>query len=178
MSESFTHQDIKADLYWTLAQEGFAQVEKNIGRTRTDVLTHVGDYPVAIEIQHTRLSMKSVIHRMYQHTQEGFHTLWLFTPELLMYNENYARNLKWVFFIQMLQGGMIFMPSESQEIIPARVDNSLVVAGDTLVAGRKILDKKDPIDLEDLNFETNYGFNITTCKKLEWPNIFTGDYGY
>jgi len=161
MSESHTHLDIKADLYWSQIEIGiFARDEKNIGKTRTDVLTYVRDYLVAVEIQHTPLSMKSVQHRMLQHTREGAHTLWLFTPELLIYNGNQIRNFNWVLFIQSIQDGMIFMPCENpQKIMPARIGNA---------DGQKILDKKDPIDLDELDFETMQGLN-TTCKKgLEW----------
>lgn len=176
MPESYKHLDIKSDLYWDIIQEGvYAEVEKTIGRSRTDVLTQIEDHTLAIEIQHTRLPLKIALRRMKQHTLAGYHTLWLFTPELLMYDDLYVRNYKWVLFIQMLQGGMIFMPSRSpNEIIPARVDNSLVTRGGELVAGRKVLDIKDSISLDDLTFETNYGYNVTTCKKIEWT-IYTGD---
>ena len=170
MPESHIHTDIKADLYWSLCEDGcYAEVEKNIGRTRTDVLVQVGDHLVAVEIQHTRLSLKDVVRRMRQHALEGAHTLWLFTPELLIYNETNIRNFKWVLFIQSLQGGMIFMPGQfPREIIPARVDNSLIVSDDMLVAGRKVLEKKDPISLDDLSFETLRGFNVVTCPGLDW----------
>ena len=176
MPESYTHLDIKADLYWDMVQEGtYAEVEKSVGRSRTDVLTQVDEFIIAVEVQHTRLPLKTALRRMKEHTLAGYYTLWLFTPELLLYDEHYARNYKWVLTIQMLQGGMIFMPSSKpHEIIPARVDNSLVVKGDRLLTGRKILDIKDPIGFDDLHFEVNHGYNVTTCKDIEWT-IYTGD---
>lgn len=176
MPESYTHLDTKSDIYWNIVQEGtYAEVEKSVGRTRTDVLTQVGEHVLAIEVQHTPIPMKSIIHRMHQHTLAGYHTLWLFTQELLnVRDEQYAHNYKWVLFIQMLQDGMIFMPTNNTQIIPARLDNSLRWNGDSLIAGRKIIEKKDPISLDDLSFDTNYGYNITTCKTVKWT-IYTGD---
>lgn len=164
MTESFAHADFKSDLYWSIVGEDeYAEVEKSIGRTRTDVITEINGHTVAIEIQHTRIPIKSILRRMREHTEIGAHTLWLITPDALIYDEERCRNLNWVMFIQRLQG-QIFLPSDQQTIVPARVDNQLIFHKDDIIAGkRKFLDQKDPIELTNLKFEKNetYGVNVT-----------------
>ena len=169
MSESFTHADTKADLYWSLLQEdSCAEIEKGIGRTRTDVLTEVKGHTLAIEIQHTRIPIPSIIRRMREHTEIGAHTLWLITPDALVHGER-VRNLNWVMFIQQLQGGMIFLPSDAQSVIPARVDNTLKYFKNEIVAGRrKFLDQREPIELADLTFESKGYLGLNTVTFNEW----------
>jgi competence CoiA-like predicted nuclease len=169
MSESFTHADTKADLFWSLLQEedSYAEIEKGIGRTRTDVLTEVKGHTLAIEIQHTRIPIPSIIRRMREHTEIGAYTLWLITPDALVHGER-VRNLNWVMFIQQLQGGMIFLPSDAQSVIPARVDNTLEIFKNEIVAGsRKFLDRREPIELADLTFEKGY-LELNTVTFDEW----------
>lgn len=168
MSESFVHSDFKSDLYWNIVQEDlYAEVEKGIGRTRTDILTEINNHLVAIEIQHTKIPIKSIIKRMEEHTSIGAYTLWLITPESLAINEDKCRNLNWVNYIQYIQNGVIFLPSKDQTIIPARVDNTLKLHKNEITAGRKFLDTQKPISLEELKFEKGpFGLNITTY--AEW----------
>ena len=72
MTESFIHADFKSDLYWSIVSEDdYAEVEKGIGRTRTDVMTEINGHTVAVEIQHTRIPIKSIIRRMREHTEIG-----------------------------------------------------------------------------------------------------------
>jgi len=173
MPESFIHSDAKIDLYWSLLQdddEVYAEVEKGIGRTRTDVLTEVDGNLVAIEIQSTRIPLKSILRRMSEHTEIGAHTLWLVTPEALLYDAK-VRNLNWVRFIQQLQGGMIFLPStvKPEQIIPARIDNTLLFQRDKIVVGkRKFLEKREPINLTALRFEKESYFGLNTATWNEW----------
>ena len=169
MPESYIHLDFKSDLYWDIIQaDTYAEVEKGMGRTRTDVLTEIGDHLVAIEIQHTRIPIKSILRRMREHTALGAHTLWLITPEALEYGNDRCRNVNWINFIQIIQNGVIFLPGKNQTAIPARVDNTLKFHKDEIVAGRKFLDQQEPIELENLRFEKNdqFGLNITTYD--EW----------
>jgi hypothetical protein len=170
MTESYTHADAKSDLYWSLLLEDesvYAEVEKGIGRTRTDILTDINNHTLAIEIQHTRIPIKSILRRMTEHTLIGAHTLWLITPEAL-YDGDRVRNLNWVRFIQTLQGGMIFLPS-NDKIIPARVDNSFVWKGhEVTISSRKLLEEREPIALEQLKFEHNDYFGVNTVTFEEW----------
>jgi competence CoiA-like predicted nuclease len=171
MSESFTHADTKADLYWSLLQEDdstYTEIEKGIGRTRTDVLTEVKGRTLAIEIQHTRIPIPSIIRRMREHTEIGAHTLWIITPDAIV-KEDKVRNLNWVMFIQKMQGGMIFLPGDAQTVIPARVDNTLIFHKNEIVAGsRKFLDHREPIELADLTFETKGYLGLNTVTFEEW----------
>lgn len=169
MPESYIHSDTKIDLYWSLIQDDFyAYPEKSIGRTRTDILTDVNGYSVAIEIQHTRIPLKSILRRMREHAEIGAYTLWLITPDALVYGER-VRNLNWVMFIQQLQGGMIFLPSVNQMVIPARVDNTLMFYKDEIVAGkRKFLDQQSPIEISELKFEKNEGLGVNVATWDEW----------
>ena len=43
-----------------------------------------------------------------------------------------------------------------------------------LEVARRVLNLKDPIGFDDLHFEVNHGYNVTTCKDIEWT-IYTGD---
>ena len=170
MTESYTHADFKSDLYWSIVSEDeYAEVEKGIGRTRTDVLTEVSNHTLAIEIQHTRIPIKSIIRRMHEHTEIGAHTLWLITPDALKIDNVNCRHLNWVMFIQRLQGGMIFLPSENQTIIPARVDNQLRFHKNEIVAGkRKLLDQREAIPLDKIKFERNEQFGLNIVTYDEW----------
>lgn len=105
---------------------------------------------------------------MREHTESGAYTLWLITPDALLAGER-VRNLNWVFFIQRLQGGLLFMPGENQKIIPARVDNTLVFHNNEIVAGkRKFLDQREAIEMSDLKFEKNEDFDVNVVTMEEW----------
>jgi competence CoiA-like predicted nuclease len=171
MSESYRHADVKADMYYSLLMDEdiFApSYETRIGRTRTDVTAEVNGLSIAIEIQHTRIPIPSILRRMREHTKAGMHTLWLITPETLLHEER-ARSLNWVFFIQRLQDGVIFLPSDNQTIIPARVDNTLKIVRNEIVAGkRKYLDQIPSIEIEKLKFMKNEEFDLNICTYNEW----------
>jgi hypothetical protein len=105
---------------------------------------------------------------MREHAEIGAYTLWLITPDVLVYGER-VRNLNWVMFIQQLQGGMIFLPSVNQMVIPARVDNTLLFYKDEIVAGkRKFLDQQSPIEISELKFEKNEGLGVNVATWDEW----------
>jgi hypothetical protein len=164
MPESFAHADFKSDLYWSLVEEtGYAEIEKGVGRTRTDVLTEINGCSVAIEIQHTRIPIASMLRRMREHTKAGMHTLWLTTPEALLHGER-CRHLNWVMFMQRLQGGVIFFPGKEGRLMPARVDNTLVFRKGRIEAGKaKMLETQDAISLDDLTFyrSVQHGVNAS-----------------
>lgn len=166
--ESYRHLDLKHDLYWDLIQDDkYAEIEKVIGHTRTDLITEIEDHLIAVEIQYSPISIKAILHRMREHTTKGASTLWLFPEEILTLGST-VRNLKWVKFIQHIQLGVIFL-LKNHQIIPARIDNSVVYQLDTFITGKeKILDQQQPINFEDLSFKKNedYGINITTVE--EW----------
>ena len=168
MMESYIHSDLKIDWYCKLLQNDMVvNVEKTIGQTRTDILTEINDHLCAIEIQHSPISVNEIVFRMKEHTKIGAHTLWIISKDLL--NGEYSRNLKWVNFIQLIQNGVIFLPSDNQQILPARIDNSLKESKGNIVAGRKMLDcYHSPIDIDQILFEKNetYDLNITTFE--EW----------
>lgn len=166
MTESYRHSDIKYDMYWNIISDddSYAEIEKKIGRTRTDVLTD----NIAIEIQHTRIPIPSILRRMREHTKDGIHTLWIITPENL-YDESRIRCLNWILFLQRLQQGVIFLTSSDPSvIIPARIDNDIIYTRKGCVVGKKLLDERSAISINDLTFDYNkeYGVNITTYP--EW----------
>lgn len=164
--ESYSHADNKYDLYWTLTEAGIAvDVEKKIGSTRTDLLVELKDRLLAVEIQCTPISINEIVKRMGEHTKKNAHTLWLIDEKLLQ-NHEYSRNLKWVSFIQNIQNGVIFLPTNSCQIVPARVDNAICYHKGKLITKRKYLDKRLPIDIDDLCFDKNNGLNIVSVD--EW----------
>lgn len=95
-----------------MEDDDYVEVEKTIGRTRTDILTDVNGKTVAIEIQHTRISLPAITKRMEEHTSKGFYTLWLITPDALK-NKETCRNLNWVKLIQKIHN-VIFLPYKRQ----------------------------------------------------------------
>jgi len=170
MSESYTHSDIKTDLYWGIFQEdesAYIEMEKSVGNTRTDVIAEIGDHTLAIEIQHTPIPIKSILRRMKEHTKNNAHTLWLITQEAIL-EKGRVKNLNWVLFIQKLQGGMIFLPAQDK-IIPARIDSSYTWKGEKLVMSKKTwLEERKPIELDQLQFEYNDYFGVNTVTVNEW----------
>jgi len=175
VTESYRHLDYKFDLYYAMIgmDENYAEVEKKIGRTRTDVFTDIGDRLVAIEIQHTRIPIKSILRRMKYHTEIGAHTLWIITPETINYHKG-IRNLNWIMFIQRLQNGIVFLPGKTdQTVIPARIDNMLRLTGDEITAGRKWLDCQPETEITKLTFEKNVEFGLNVSSYPDW---FTDNY--
>ena len=169
--ESYKHKDIKYDLYWNqILEERYAIIEKIIGRTRTDIFIET-KIPLAIEIQYTPLPIKTILHRMQEHTKEGIYTLWLLTEELLI-NKNKVRNIKCVRFLQHLQNGVIFLIKD-KKIIPTRIDNALKYLPTKIIVDKKILDNQNPIMLDELCFTKNniYKVNITTINEW-WLNSY------
>lgn len=169
MTESTIHADAKADLYWSLLQEDdYAEIEKGIGRTRTDVLTETNNGLLAIEIQHTRIPLRSILRRMREHTAIGAHTLWMVTPEALR-NGTKFRNLNWIRFIQELQGGIFFLPTETDRIIPARIDRELEFRRDKIVVSKKkYLDVCAAITLDELKLVRDAYFGVNCVSYPEW----------
>lgn len=169
MTESLVHADLKYDLYWSLLTDDYASdIEQGIGRTRTDVTTEINGTPLAIEIQYTAISKRDILKRMREHTAGGYHTLWLIPEATLLKASSGIRNLGWVMFIQRLQEGVIFLPhTDGSHIIPARIDNSLMFSkGDVWASRKKIIDKQEPIGLDEITFKVNYDLNVSTT--TEW----------
>ena len=158
---------MKYDLYWTLIEAGiYVDMEKIIGSTRTDILAEINGHILAIEIQNTPIPIKSIIRRMREHYVYGAYTLWLINEDLIQ-PKKYPRNLKWLNFIQAIQNGVLFLPTGTSKIIPARIDNSLILKSNRIVVDKKFLLKTSPIELDELQFEKNYaGLNTVTVD--EW----------
>lgn len=152
MTESLVHADAKHDLYWSLRTDDLqVDMEKKIGRARPDLLTET----LAIEIQHTPLAIHTILIRMRRHTDQGYHTLWLI-PETTIVCGGRVKKSKWIRFIQKLQGGILFIPhTDGKRIVPARIDLDHF--------GEMFLDKREPIDLDDLQLEVgDFGLNSVT----------------
>lgn len=170
MTESYKHADLKYDYFFSILQDDtYADIEKNIGSTRTDVLTEINNHLVAIEIQRSYIGIKKILHRMKEHANKDIYTLWLIPEDMIQ--TNIVHNYKWIKFIQHIQNGVIFLPTNNQKIIPARIDNRIDFIGDRIIVkGSKILDKHIEIDLQDILFEKNehYGINISTYPPDWW----------
>jgi len=160
--ESFRHKDIKNDFFWCLSQnDQYIELEKVIGSKRTDAFTEINGHALAIEIQCTPTNISTIVSRMQQYTAAGVYTLWLIAENILQ-DKDLTRNLKWVSFLQTIQNGVIFLPTNGSKIIPARIDNSLKFHNGGMVSGNKVLDQQEPIELNELSFIQNNGLNITT----------------
>jgi hypothetical protein len=163
--ESLNHLDTKIDLYSLLLEnDRYAQVEKCIGSSRPDILTELNGFTVAVEIQCSPISTKAILGRMRKHTDHGAYTLWLLQENTIQ-TEIYAKNLKWINFIQHIQSGVLFLINPSGHITPARIDNSISYSSNNeIVTGRKVLDTSLPIELNEIQFNYNdqFSLNITT----------------
>jgi len=164
--ESAAHLSIKNHLYWALVREGYTvQIEKSIyHRYQPDLIVEVNDKKVAIEIQKSPLPPNAMLKRMAAHTESGAYTLWLIPKESL---ETILYSRKWCELIQQLQNGIIFLPTETSKILPARIDLEFE-------SSRKFIDYFDiPVDIEDIIFEKNtiYGLNVAG-----WPEWWLQGY--
>lgn len=162
--ESFNHMDTKFDIYSQLLQnEIYARVEKGIGKARPDILTEINGYKIAIEVQQSPSTTEIILKRMREHTDNGYHTLWLI-DESVINSQKYVKNLKWVNFIQYLQNGVLFVLDAGKNILPARIDNSIIFKNGKISTGRKILDTTAAIEFREIIFGYNdmFSLNIST----------------
>lgn len=155
MTESLIHAETKNDLYWLFqSQEIFVETEKSIGKNRTDLGTEINGVPLAIEIQTSYISEKTILSRMRGHSQRGFYTLWLFTDD---------KPSGWKLAIQRKQHGVIFIFKEGK-LWPARMDNEIVFLDDEIQALNKpyIYYHTEPIEFEELIFLNENGVKSVT----------------
>lgn len=147
MAESLAHAYTKNDLYWLFqSQDIFTETEKVLGENRTDLGTEVNGVPLAIEVQTSYISEKTILKRMQGHSKKGYHTLWIFTDD---------KPSGWKLAIQQKQLGVIFIFKEGR-LWPARMDN------DIQVNKKYIYYHDDPIDFEELIFCTENGLKSVT----------------
>ena len=162
--ESLNHKDMKFDIYAQLLQsEVYATIEKGVGNARPDILTEIKGYKIAIEVQQSSSTTEIILKRMREHTDNGYHTLWLI-DESVINSQEYVKNLKWVNFIQHIQNGVLFVLDAGKNIVPARIDNSIMFKNGKIATGRKILDTTTAIEFEEIIFGYNniYALNIST----------------
>lgn len=158
--ESLLHSNLKNQIYEGLISRGFpARRESAIAKSRPDILVEINGNKLAIEIQTTALSPRSILYRMGEHTDQGAHTLWLI-PEQVLGTILYHRS--WCELIQRLQYGFVFIPTEGCQIIPAHID---VLYGTKI----KFIDKSPvPIGFEDVLLERNPETGLNTTYWDEW----------
>lgn len=167
MPESDIHADFKWSFY--TSESDYVEIEKTIGRTRTDVLTQIDDRLVAIEIQRTRIPIASILRRMSYHTEIDAHTLWIISPDALIYHKG-IRCLNWIMFIQRIQNGITFLPGRTdQTVVPCHIDNSILIARDGHIqAGRKWIDQQQETQISGLTFEKNLDFDLNVSSYADW----------
>lgn len=159
--ESYSHLDLKHDLFWLLRQDGYdVEIEKAIlGKYKPDLLVKTKNNQIAIEIQKSPLSVITLIKRMQAHTEANAHTLWLIPQEVL---ETLIHRKKWCELIQQIQFGLLFILTKECRIFPARLDR--------LGCGnRRFVDywpESILIDEVQCVFNPMYGINI--CTWNEW----------
>lgn len=159
--ESYLHQDIKHDLYWSLVQDGYSVcMEKTIhGRYKPDLLVDIGGNTLAVEIQKSYIPPETIYRRMLAHTAAGAYTLWLI-PETVL--ATLLHRKKWCELIQQLQYGIIFIPDKGSYIKPARLD----FLGKSK---RKFIDYYDrSIEINELSLEINVIFRLNTVVWKPW----------
>ena len=152
MTESLAHAYTKNDLYWLFqSQDIFTETEKVIGLNRTDLSTEVNGVPLAIEVQTSYISEKTILSRMKGHSNKGYHTLWIFTDE---------KPTSWKLAIQRKQLGVIFI-FKGGKLWPARIENEL---DHNIQATNKkyIYYHDESIEFEELIFCTENGLKSVT----------------
>jgi len=157
--ESIEHLTIKKSLYDSLHKKGFkVTLEPNVLKSKPDIMIdNVCGNKLAIEIQKNYISVNTILSRMKNHTEAGAYTLWLIPESILL---KLIYNKKWCDIIQKLQNGFVFLPYSEGRILPARID---VFLGKK----KKYIDYyHTPIEINELTFENNCGYNLTYWK--EW----------
>ena len=158
--ESLLHLTLKNQIYEELKSRGLpVRMEAVVARSRPDLLTEINGKKLAIEIQHSALTPRSILYRMGEHTAQGAHTLWLI-PEPVLETILYHRS--WCELIQRLQYGFVFIPIQGCQILPAHID---VLYGTKI----KYIDRSPtPIWIEDILFEKNPETGLNTTYWNEW----------
>ena len=158
--ESLLHSNLKTQIYAGLQSRGFpVRMETAVAKSRPDLLTEIDGKKLAIEIQHSALTPRSILYRMNEHTKHGAHTLWLIPEQVL---ESILYHRSWCELIQRLQYGFVFIPSQGCQILPAHID---------ILYGTKIkyIDRAPaPIGIEDVLFEKNPETGLNTTYWNEW----------
>ena len=164
MTESLAHAYTKNDLYWLFqSQDIFTETEKVLGENRTDLGTEVNGVPLAIEVQTSYISEKTILKRMQGHSKKGYHTLWIFTDE---------KPTSWKLVIQQKQLGVIFIFKEGR-LWPARIDNEIIFLDNHIQATNKkyIYYHEEPIEFEELIFCTENGLKSVTFD-IKWLDSY------
>jgi len=157
--ESKEHLEIKNEIYAALIKDGFApSLESYLLNVKPDITVDVNGTKLAIEVQKSQTTIKTILKRMKAHTSEGAHTLWII-PESILNKIIYHK--KWVEVIQKIQSGIVFIP-EDGKIRPARVDLLLGLKN-------KYLDKyENTVEISDLIFEKNIEYDLNVVTYKEW----------
>lgn len=159
--ESSLHLAIKNNLYWSLVRDGYiVHMEKMLGgKCQPDLLLEINDKLIAVEIQKSPISPIPLLKRMARHTEAGAYTLWLIPKEIL---DTISYRRRWCELIQKLQNGVVFLPTGSSKIQPARID---LLYGGT----RKYIDcYESSVDIDEVLFEKNDVFNFNVAGWPEW----------
>lgn len=157
--ESTEHLRIKNEICAVLVQDGFSpSIESYLLNVKPDLTVVINGTKIAIEVQKSQTTVKTILKRMKAHTSQDAHTLWVI-PENILTKIIYRK--KWVDVIQKLQSGIVFIP-EGGKIRPARVDLLLGLKN-------KYLDKYETIvNIPDLIFEKNIEYELNVVTHKEW----------
>lgn len=125
-AESDKHAIAKYTLYHSLRDHKSVtkcELERNLGTVKPDISAYIGEYPVAVEIQVSNLSVEKIIHRTNEYTRKGIYVLWLCTNYTV---GGVARRevflTKWMRFLSGMYFGNVYYPQSDGLILSTRVN--------------------------------------------------------
>jgi competence protein CoiA len=127
LGESDTHRLCKMEIYEALRQEpgvDDAVLERSLKTVRPDVSAYIRGVPVAIEVQISALSLKTIQHRTEEYARKGIYVLWLlqWTPELD--NPRYSPS-RWEKWIHTAYFGQVYYWKEGLTVVSYQFEPSL-----------------------------------------------------
>jgi competence protein CoiA len=127
IGESQIHYKIKRELYSALSVHPNCkkcELERILKGVRPDVSLYIGKYPVAIEIQKTRININYIIRRTIRYADLGIYLLWILTdnmPHTFWHEgekENVYRIKKWESYLHTMYFNRLYYWQKGAHVIP------------------------------------------------------------
>lgn len=126
--ESEEHKRCKLAIYEALLSQPHVtkvRLERPPGTNRPDVIAYINGVPVAIEVQLSRLSEDTIVHRTIEYARKGIFVLWLAQWRPALDKVRYSPAL-WEKWIQATYFGQVYYWLEGLTVIPYRFDRGFV----------------------------------------------------
>ena len=126
--ESEEHKRCKLAIYQALLSQPHVtkvRLERPLGTNRPDVSAYIHGVPVAIEVQLSRLSEDTIVHRTIEYARKGIYVLWLAQWRPALDRIRYSPAL-WEKWVHATYFGQVYYWLEGLTVIPYRFDRGFV----------------------------------------------------